>query len=119
MSVTTNRRRFLQAALAAAAVPAVALGSDNNPPRLKKAVKYGMIGIKAPIREKFELIKSLGFQGVEMDSPSGVDKDEAVKAVKAARGKPWEPCQALPGEIMPGRGPQPEPGEVRLLKGAV
>ena len=32
------------------------------------------------MKEKFELIKSLGFQGVELDSPSGVNKDEAVKA---------------------------------------
>jgi hexulose-6-phosphate isomerase len=81
MSVTPNRRRFLQAALATAAVPAVGLGDDQKKPRLKKAVKFGMIGIKAPIREKFELIKSLGFQGVEMDSPSGVNKEEAVQAV--------------------------------------
>ena len=43
---------------------------------------------------------------------------EAVAAVKAARGKPWEPCEALPGEITPARGPQPAPGEVRLLPGA-
>jgi hexulose-6-phosphate isomerase len=80
MTPTTTRRRFLQAALAAAAVPAGAL-SAPAPPHLKKAVKFGMIGIKGSIREKFELIKSLGFLGVEMDSPSGVDKDEAVKAV--------------------------------------
>jgi L-ribulose-5-phosphate 3-epimerase len=81
MNAVTNRRRFLQAALAAAAVPGVAVGDDKKGPRLKKAVKFGMIGIKGPIRDKFELIKSLGFLGVEMDSPSGVDKDEAVKAV--------------------------------------
>src|SRR5262249_60944372 len=49
-------------------------------PQLKKAVKYGMIKIKGSIQEKFELIKSLGFLGVEMDSPSNIDKDEAVKA---------------------------------------
>jgi hexulose-6-phosphate isomerase len=81
MNTFTNRRRFLQAALAAAAVPAAALGEEKNAPRLKKAVKFGMIGIKGSIREKFELIKSLGFQGVEVDSPSSVNKDEAVKAV--------------------------------------
>jgi hexulose-6-phosphate isomerase len=49
-------------------------------PKLKKAVKYGMIKIKGSIQDKFELIKSLGFLGVEMDSPSDIDKDEAVKA---------------------------------------
>jgi L-ribulose-5-phosphate 3-epimerase len=81
MNTSTNRRRFLQAALAAAAVPAAAVGGEKSTPRLKKAVKFGMIGIKGSIREKFELIKSLGFQGVEVDSPSNVNKDEAVKAV--------------------------------------
>jgi hexulose-6-phosphate isomerase len=79
---TPDRRRFLQAALAAAAVPAVSRGFDQKSPRLKKAVKFGMIRINGSIKEKFELIKSLGFQGVEMDSPSGVNKDEAVRAVQ-------------------------------------
>lgn len=82
MSTTTDRRRFLGAALAVAAVPAGALSAPAPAaPRLKKAVKFGMIGIKGSIREKFELIKSLGFQGVEVDSPGDVNKDEAVKAV--------------------------------------
>jgi hexulose-6-phosphate isomerase len=79
---TTNRRRFLQSALAAAALPGLVLGDGGKKPQLKKAVKFGMIGIKGSIQQKFELIKSLGFQGVEMDSPSGVDKKEAVNAVK-------------------------------------
>jgi hexulose-6-phosphate isomerase len=82
VDILRNRREFLQAALAAAAVPAVGFGSEKDAPRLKKAVKFGMIRIDAPIRDKFELIKSLGFQGVEMDSPSGINKDEAVKAVR-------------------------------------
>jgi len=45
--------------------------------------------------------------------------EEALAAVKATRDKPWEPCEVLEGEITADRGPQPEPGEVRLLKGAV
>ncbi|HWY63268.1 MAG TPA: hypothetical protein VNW15_15305 [Rhizomicrobium sp.] len=45
--------------------------------------------------------------------------EEALAAVKTARGKPWEPCEVLEGEITANRGPQPEPGEVRLLKGAI
>lgn len=44
--------------------------------------------------------------------------EEAVAAVKAARGKPWEPCEALPGEITADRGPQPAPGEVRMIPNA-
>jgi hexulose-6-phosphate isomerase len=82
MNDGSTRRRFLRAALAAAAVPAVAVGSEAKAPRLKKAVKFGMIRIPGPIREKFELIKSLGLQGVEIDSPSGIDKNEVVRAAK-------------------------------------
>jgi hexulose-6-phosphate isomerase len=81
MSMPRSRREFLQAAVAAVAAPAIGFGADKDAPRLRKAVKYGMIRINAPIREKFELIKSLGFQGVEMDSPSDVNKEEAVTAV--------------------------------------
>jgi L-ribulose-5-phosphate 3-epimerase len=60
--------------------PAGALGAEAATPRLKKAVKYGMIRAGKSIEEKFELIKSLGFLGVEMDSPSDVNVQEAVSA---------------------------------------
>ncbi len=82
MDVTPDRRHFLLGALAAAAAPALATGRETKRPVLKKAVKYGMIGTPGPIRGKFELIKSLGFQGVEVDSPGDINKDEAVKAVR-------------------------------------
>lgn len=78
-----NRRDFLSAAAVVGtglALSQQAFGDELKKPKLKKAVKYAMIGIKAPIKEKFELIKRLGFQGVETDSPSGLDKDEAIKA---------------------------------------
>ncbi len=39
-----------------------------------------MIGGKGSIEDKFNLIKKLGFQGVEMDSPSNVNVQEAVAA---------------------------------------
>jgi hexulose-6-phosphate isomerase len=81
MSHSIHRRRFLQAGLVAAAAPGLAIGGDKKRPRLRKAVKFGMIGIKGTIRDKFELIKSLGFEGVEVDSPGSLDKTEAVKAV--------------------------------------
>jgi hypothetical protein len=44
---------------------------------------------------------------------------EAEAAVRKTRGKPEEEYWVLEGEIMADRGPQPEPGEVRLLKGVV
>jgi L-ribulose-5-phosphate 3-epimerase len=75
-----DRRRFLGAAVATAALAGAAPAADDKKPRLKKAVKFGMIRIDAPIKDKFELIKSLGFLGVEIDSPSGLDLKEANKA---------------------------------------
>ncbi len=78
-----NRRAFLQTTLAGSALGMLAprLFGEDAQPRLKKAVKFGMIKIPgASIEEKFNVIKLLGFQGVEFDSPSDVDRDEAVKA---------------------------------------
>jgi hexulose-6-phosphate isomerase len=88
-----TRRTFLAAATAAtsamlvtasrpvrAAVAGALESGGSKRPRLKKAVKFGMIGIDGSIEDKFALVKELGFDGVEMDSPSGVDKEEAVRA---------------------------------------
>ena len=78
-----NRRSFLQTTatgLAALATKPAWSSASMRKPQLKKAVKYGMIRINGSIADKFNLIKSLGFQGVEMDSPSNVNKEEAVKA---------------------------------------
>jgi len=61
-----------------------ALFAADAPAHLKKAVKYGMIKLPgASIEDKFKLLKSLGFQGVEMDSPSDVNREEAVRASDA------------------------------------
>jgi L-ribulose-5-phosphate 3-epimerase len=75
-----DRRTFLHSTLATTAALAAGAAAQQEKPRLKLAVKYDMIRIDGPIQKKFELIKSLGFQGVEMNSPSDIDKDEAVKA---------------------------------------
>ncbi|HEY7310578.1 MAG TPA: TIM barrel protein [Gemmataceae bacterium] len=82
MTSDIDRRRFLKSTLATTAVLTAggAVAAEEKKPKLKKALKYGMIKIKGSIQDKFELIKSLGFLGVEMDSPSDIDKDEAVKA---------------------------------------
>jgi hexulose-6-phosphate isomerase len=90
----SSRRQFLRGAIGAsaavalaphaltfAAEPATATATTAaTSPKLKKAVKYGMIKQGATVKERFELVKSLGFQGVEVDSPSDLNKDEAVKA---------------------------------------
>ena len=74
MSTTTSRRAFVRTGLAGAAVLASGhlLHAEDRKPKLKKAVKYGMIGTGKTVKEKFELIKKLGFQGVEIDTPEGL-----------------------------------------------
>jgi len=78
---STSRRRFLQSVAAVAAAFATRSTFAQTPePKLKKAVKYAMIKIDGSIKDKFELVKKLGFLGVEFDSPADVDRAEAVKA---------------------------------------
>src|SRR5262245_48055963 len=76
----TTRREFLAAT--GAVVLAGSASATVAKPKLRKAVKYSMIGEGKTPREKLELIKSLGFEGAEMDSPSDLD---AVKVAKAAK----------------------------------
>jgi L-ribulose-5-phosphate 3-epimerase len=80
-----NRRRFLQASATSATMLAspFAIAADAKKPKLKKAVKYGMIGVGKSIQEKFEIIKKLGFLGVEIDSPGAPDLKEANEAQEA------------------------------------
>ena len=81
--MTIDRRDFLQASLTGAVLLAgeTAFSAQEKKGRqLKKAVKFDMIRINGSIQKKFELIKGLGFRGVEMNSPSDIDKKEAVKA---------------------------------------
>ncbi|HEY1598892.1 MAG TPA: sugar phosphate isomerase/epimerase family protein [Pirellulales bacterium] len=83
-----GRRDFLKisavAGLAAAnAAPmwhTVAAAADSQTKQLKKAVKYGMIQAGNSVKEKFQLLKELGFDGVEMDSPSKLDSNEVLRA---------------------------------------
>ena len=71
-----------------ACAPSVALAAEQpKPGKFRKAVKYHMIGEGKTVLEKFELIKSLGFEGVEVDAPVGrgaLDKQEARDASKAS-----------------------------------
>jgi L-ribulose-5-phosphate 3-epimerase len=82
-----GRRSFLKTAAAAATWSATRAGfaaeeGKARYPRLRKAVKYGMIKIDGSIADKFALIRSLDFEGVELDSPSGIDRDEARAAAE-------------------------------------
>src|SRR5437773_688217 len=75
-----SRREFL--AVTGAAVLAGSAASASAKPKLRKAVKYSMIGEGKTPKEKFDLIKSLGFEGAEMDSPSDLDVEKTAKAAK-------------------------------------
>ncbi|MFN0052153.1 MAG: sugar phosphate isomerase/epimerase family protein [Planctomycetales bacterium] len=85
MPCVLDRRDFLKSAAAltagvAAGWPLGAAAADGEFPKLRKAVKYGMIKTDGSIAEKFELIQRLGFAGVELDSPSQIDREEARRA---------------------------------------
>jgi L-ribulose-5-phosphate 3-epimerase len=80
-----NRREFLGASVVSTALAgsSLALAAEAKKPKLRKAVKYGMIRINGSVKEKFELIKKLGFLGVEIDSPSNLNLKEANEAQAA------------------------------------
>jgi hexulose-6-phosphate isomerase len=86
---TPSRRSFLQTTLAATAglaaagpAPSLLRAAESSPAKLslKKAIKYSNLHPAKTVLEKFELAKSLGFLGLEIDSPSNVNKQEAVAA---------------------------------------
>jgi len=83
MNHPLGRRDFLHttAAITASAMTGSYLfAGEPKKPKLRKAVKYGMIQGGRTVRDKFELAKRCGFAGVEMDSPSAINRRAAVKA---------------------------------------
>lgn len=67
------------------AVPATKLAAPaaKAAPALRKAIKYGMIAGEGSVLENFQLAKECGFEGLELDSPSEIDRREVVAAAKA------------------------------------
>jgi len=55
---------------------------STNKPDIKICLKYGMVEGNLSVLEKFQLLKDLGFDGVEMDSPNNLDNDEIIEASK-------------------------------------
>jgi hexulose-6-phosphate isomerase len=49
--------------------------------KFKKAVKIGMVRHGTTLLEKFQLLKELGFDGVELNSPSEVTVEEAKRCI--------------------------------------
>ena len=77
-TMTPNRRHFL---LAGAALTLPAWARAQTPlPKLKKAVKLGMVDVKGGYEAKLALCKKVGFAGVEIDIPGTPDLPKLVAA---------------------------------------
>lgn len=48
--------------------------------RIYKSIKMGMFDEPIPLLEKFRLMREMGFDGAELNSPGGENKEEAFKA---------------------------------------
>lgn len=82
-----SRRSFLRSASAAAAAISAAplLATDTRADvdlngRIYKTLKFGMIGVKGTLTEKFAAAKEAGFAGVELAAP-GINIAEAKAAI--------------------------------------
>ena len=77
-----NRRTVLAGLASAPLFMNLKAHSADSPMRgkLKKCCKIGMVGEGDTLVEKFQLLKDVGFDGVEMDGPSGYDWKEVVDA---------------------------------------
>jgi hexulose-6-phosphate isomerase len=84
-----NRKNFIKSTALITGISAVANPflssaiSQNNPTKkisLKKGLGFGMIKEDLSLTDKFKLVKDLGFDGVELNSPTELDKSEILAA---------------------------------------
>lgn len=84
-----DRRAVLRSSIVAAGAAVLGPASRARagaPPdrpdesRFRFAVKHGMVAGDAPLSEKFRLLKSIGFDGIELDSPNSFDPAQVVAA---------------------------------------
>lgn len=56
--------------------------AEKTPPKvsIKKSLKWGMIEEDLSVLDKFKLVRDLGFDGVELDSPGELNKNEVLNA---------------------------------------
>jgi len=59
---------------------ASAASTGEHRGRIFKSIKFGMFNEKISYAEKFRLLKESGYDGVELNSPGGEDKAEALAA---------------------------------------
>lgn len=62
------------------ATAAKPLSSSLNTPLKYKSLKWGMIKEDLSVMEKFELVKELGFHGIELDWPNELPEKEILEA---------------------------------------
>ena len=75
------RRQFLKTSVAAAALPLASEGlGQSHRKGIKKALKFGMVKDGKTVLEKFRLVKELGYDGIELDSPNNLDNAEVLAA---------------------------------------
>lgn len=81
-----HRRQFIKysagAALSLALMPHRLRASSafSGRPLIKKSLKFGMIKEDLSVMDKFKLVKELGFDGVELDSPNDLEEKEILEA---------------------------------------
>ena len=77
-----NRRHFLQlgSLLTASVAGGFTFADEKKEKRFKKAVKLGMVRIKGTLLDKFKLLKELGFDGVELNSPNSYKLKDVLTA---------------------------------------
>lgn len=81
-----NRRDFIKTnavaatALGLGASDIFAGGAPAAPPLVKKSLKWGMVKEDLSVLDKFKLLKDIGFDGVELDSPNELPMKEILEA---------------------------------------
>lgn len=84
MAKKTNSRRTFLYTCAAAGGLGIAQGKGPLSGKIKIAVKYHMINAPSlSVLEKFELLRDIGFDGVELKTKEKVDLAEVEAAIKA------------------------------------
>ncbi len=92
-NINVSRRHFIGGVCATVGAVAVGQGQiavaesfRTFPKRgqdkaFKKAVKIGMVQVEGKLLDKFMVLKELGFDGVELDSPTSITAKEVLDAI--------------------------------------
>ena len=82
---TAGLATFSAAALSSFALkPKAAVAAETASHGIKKAVKIGMVGEGKTLVEKFKLVKSLGYDGIELNSPGKLQSKRCWRRRKKA-----------------------------------